>query len=97
MPNTKYNRLYPHPFMSSADWLADCGFWLSLDMEMRPQVGVWENISWIPGYPHWVFKRNLPTIGPIHRIPTPSDLPIIKLLEIKQKIAELNIIWKNYE
>ena len=76
-----------------AEWACDSGFWLSLDMELRPQLGVWENISWITGYPHWVYKTSLPTIGPIYGIPQPSSLPLMEVLKIKQSLCELRKIW----
>lgn len=83
----------PECRIQCAEWALDSGFWLSLDIELRPQLGVWENVSWITGYPHWVYNSSLPTIGPIYGIPQASELPLIEVLKIKQSLFELRKIW----
>jgi len=92
MPNT-HKQVKSGVKKAGAVWVSDAGFWLSVDIEFRPQSGVWENVSWIPGYPHWVFKTKLPTIGPIFGPPVSPKLSIA-VLKTHQRLAELRRIWE---
>ena len=75
--------------------LDDIAFWLSLDIEARPQLQVWRNKSWIPDYPMWQLEDIVPYmkyIGPIYGQPRQGKL-CYKLLKVHQDLAELREYW----
>ena len=75
--------------------LDDIAFWLSLDIEARPQLQVWRNNSWIPEYPIWELENKIPYmkyIGPVYGEPRQPKLTY-KLLKVHQDLSELRDIW----
>ena len=77
---------------STFEWAEDVGLWLSLDMDLHPQAGHWQNVSWLPKYPHWVYVRGLPSIGRYSGIPLVPKLSI-SLLKTHQELAEIRKHW----
>lgn len=73
-------------------WLADMGFFLSIDIEINRRSGGWHNVSLIKDYPHWVFKRTDP-LGRIQGVPQPQE-PSINVLQIHEKLCRLRRIWR---
>lgn len=63
----------------------------------RVQRGVWENVSYIPDYPIWVYKNRLPTIGAIFAIPDNKPVkPSLRTFRILDDLARLQKIWDKH-
>jgi len=76
----------------SVGWLEFAVFCLEHE---RVQTGVWENVSYIPDYPIWVYKHRLPTIGPIFCIPYKPLKPSLRTFRILDDLARLHKFWGN--
>lgn len=87
MPNHHLN------YLTDGNWSDFAVFCLGQE---RKQTGVWENVSFIPGFPIWVYQHRLPTIGPIFSIPDNQPLkPTVRTFRILDDLARLNRIWDN--
>lgn len=78
----------------SVDWTDFAVYCLEHE---RVQTGVWENVSYIPDYPIWVYKNRLPTIGPIFAIPDNTPVkPSLRTFRILDDLARLQKIWDKH-